>query len=212
MSLASTMFFGFSGAYQPSRSPVGRSAVIFLLLLVVCACATPPAAPPPPDIEALLGELKENMYVYIAEERTKLNAQAMPLRRDTLLDEAAQAHSEAMAERGGFDEGGANENIAVQRLAANATFQGFVGENSAMQYFFPQFGFDPEMIARSIVDQWLRSDGHRANIEYANFALTGIGVAAKGNEIYASGLFATQSIGAANSNQTQNQSLGQALD
>lgn len=158
---------------------------------MLAACITPPE-PPPPDIKALLFEMKEHMYLYISEERQKLNIDAMPLRRDPLLDAAAQAHSEAMAERKAFDEGGSDENIAIQRLAANPNFQGFVGENSAMQYFYPEQGFDPETLAQSLVDQWLQSEGHRANIEYANFALTGIGVAANGNEIYAAGLFATE--------------------
>jgi len=136
--------------------------------------------------------MKEHMYIYIAEERQKLNPDAMPLRRDPLLDAAAQAHSEAMAERRAFDQGGSDENVAIQRLAANAVFQGYVGENSAMQYFYPEYGFDPETFAHSLVDQWLQSDSHRANIEYTNFVLNGIGVAANGDEIYAAGLFATE--------------------
>jgi uncharacterized protein YkwD len=143
-------------------------------------------------MKILLDSLKEHMYTYISEEREKLNAQALPLRRDPLLGEAAQAHSEAMADRGSFDEGGASENVALQRLAADLAFQGFVGENSAMQYYYPEIGFDPEIFARGFVDQWLESDSHRANIEYPNFVLTGIGVASNSNEIYASGLFATK--------------------
>jgi uncharacterized protein YkwD len=169
-----------------------RASAILFALWMLAACATPPPEPAPPDIKALLFEMKEHMYLYIAEERQKLNADAMSLRRDPLLDAAAQAHSEAMAERQAFDEDGSDENIAIQRLAANPNFQGFVGENSAMQYFYPEQGFDPETFAQSLVDQWLQSEGHRANIEYANFALTGIGVAANGNEIYAAGLFATE--------------------
>jgi uncharacterized protein YkwD len=172
-----------------------RASAILFALWMLAACTTPPE-PPPPDIKALLFEMKEHMYLYISEERQKLNTDAMPLRRDPLLGAATQAHSEAMAERKAFDEGGSDENIAIQRLAANPNFQGFVGENSAMQYFYPEHGFDPETFAQSLVDQWLQSEGHRANIEYTNFALTGIGVAANGNEIYAAGLFATETEGA----------------
>ncbi len=173
--------------YSLSRAPI----IIFVLFALV-ACVTPLDQAQPPDIDTLLAALKEHMYSYISEEREKLNAQALTLRRDPLLDAAAQTHSEAMAERDGFDQGGASENAAVQQLAADAAFQGFVGENVAMQYFYPEYGFYPEMFARGFVDQWLQSDGHRANIEYTNFALTGIGVAANGNEVYAAGLFATE--------------------
>lgn len=161
------------------------------MMLAACV-AVPDLPPPPPDIDVLLAELKDQMYSYISEERQRLNPDARPLRPDPLLAAAAQAHSEAMAERGAFDDGGTGGNIAIQRLAADAAFQGYVAENSAMQFFYPTFGFDPEMFARAFVDQWLESESHRANIEYADFAITGIGVAANGNEIYASGLFATE--------------------
>ncbi len=177
----------------PSRKiSLTHTTVIIIALLALAACAAVPDRPPPPDIDMLLAALKDHMYTYISEEREKLNPDAIPLRPDPLLAAAAQAHSEAMAERGAFDVSGANGNIAIQRLAADAAFQGFVGENSAMQFFYPTFGFDPEMFARGFVDQWLESEGHRANIEFTDFALTGIGVAANGNEIYAAGLFATE--------------------
>jgi len=161
--------------------------------MMLAACTTAPVLPPPPpDIDVLLAELKDHLYTYISEERQKLNPDATPLRTDPLLAAAAQAHSEAMAERGAFDGDGLDGNIAIQRLAADAAFQGYVAENSAMQYYYPTFGFDPEMFARGFLDQWLKSESHRANIEYTDFAITGIGVAANGNEIYASGLFATE--------------------
>jgi len=170
---------------------LSQATAIIIALFTLAACAAVSDRPPPPDIDMLLAALKDHMYTYISEEREKLNPDAITLRPHPLLAAAAQAHSEAMAERGAFDVSGAEGNIAIQRLAADAAFQGFVGENSAMQYFYPTFGFDPEMFARGFVDQWLESEGHRANIEFTNFALTGIGVAANGNEIYASGLFAT---------------------
>ena len=161
--------------------------------MMLAACAVAPELPPPPrDIEILLAELKDHLYAYISEERQKLNPAATPLRPSPLLEAAAQAHSDSMAVRGAFDSGGSGDNVAIQRLAADAAFQGYVAENSAMQFFYPTFGFDPEMFARAFVDQWLESESHRANIEYADFAMTGIGVAANGNEIYASGLFATE--------------------
>ena len=180
---------------RTTSSPKGslsRAIVQAIAITMLAACAATPDLPPPPDIEVLLAELKDHMYTYISEERQKLNPDAIPLRPDPLLAAAAQAHSDAMAERGAFDSGGSQGNIAIQRLAADATFQGYVAEHSAMQYFYPTFGFDPEMFARGFVDQWLESESHRANIEYPAFAITGIGVAANGNEIYASGLFATE--------------------
>ena len=176
---------------MPKITPSQVSAKIIVISVLTACAVAPDLPPPPPDIDVLLAELKDHLYTYISEERQRLNPDAMELRPDPLLAAAAQAHSDAMAERGAFDSG-AEGNIAIQSLAADAAFQGYVAENSAMQYFYPTFGFDPEMFARGFVDQWLESESHRANIEYTEFAITGVGVAANGNEIYASGLFATQ--------------------
>lgn len=166
-----------------------RYLTLFAILALLNGCATMPEPPPLGD---LLAALKEEMYVYVSEERARLNSEAPPLRRDPLLETAAQEHSEAMAERGAFDTGGSDENVAIQRLAADATFQGFVTESSGMQYFDTERGFDPTTYAHAIVDQWVAIAEHRDNIEYANFSRSGIGVAAKGNAIYAALLLATE--------------------
>ncbi len=162
-----------------------------LAVFILAACATPSAVPQPPPLAGQLEEVKNYMFAYLSSERARLNADAKPLRLDPMLASAAQAHSESMAEKGAFDEGGADENVAIRQLAADPSFQGFVGENSAMQYFHPEYGIDAEAYARAFVDQWVSSDGHRANIEYTNFDRAGVGVAAKGNAIYAAGIFAT---------------------
>jgi uncharacterized protein YkwD len=168
---------------------LSRFLSLAALAFALAACTT--AGPQPPPIAEQLEAVKTYMLTYLSEERARLNAEAKPLRLDPMLAAAAQAHSEAMAEKNAFDDGGADGNVAIQQLAADPDFQGFVGENSAMQYFHPEFGIDPETYARAFVDQWVASPGHRANIEYANFDRAGIGVAAKGDTIYAAGVFAT---------------------
>ena len=168
-----------------------RIFALIAFLGLLNACATAPEQPPLGD---LLAELKEEMYAYVSAERARLNAEAPPLRRDALLEEAALAHSGVMAERGAFDSGGSQDNVAIQHLAADAAFQGFVTESSGMQYFDPELGFDPVAYAQAIVDQWISIDAHRDNIEYANFSRSGIGVAARGNAIYAAQLLATDMI------------------
>jgi uncharacterized protein YkwD len=160
-------------------------------ILVLAACAAAPDVPQPPPLEEQLAELKTEMFAFIVAERSRLNASARPLRLDPLLVDAAQAHSEAMAERGAFDEGGVDGNVAIQHLAADAVFQGYVSESSAMQYFTPEFGIDPRSYARAIVTQWVESEDHRQNIEYGNFELAGVGAAARDGAIFVSGIFAT---------------------
>ena len=169
-----------------------RIAALGLLLALVNACASVQGPPEAPPIEELLSELKEEMYLYLAAERVRLNPGAPALSRDPLLAEAAQMHSDAMAERGAFDEGPSDENVAIRHLAADASFQGFVAESSGMQYFHPQYGFDPSAYARAIIDQWVAIEEHRSNIEYTNFVRVGIGAAAKGNAIYAAQILATE--------------------
>jgi uncharacterized protein YkwD len=104
---------------------------------------------------------------------------------------AAQTHSEDMARKRSFDVGNPNGNLAVNSLLADPKFRGFVGENSAAQYFTPAAGFDPDTYARGFLDIWLKSPDHRTNLMYEAFDKTGIGIAVNGDAIYAAELFAT---------------------
>lgn len=165
-------------------------AALAAAALAACAAIPEAPAPAPPPIAEQLAELKTRMFVHVVEERQRLNAAAKPLRLDPELADAAQAHSEAMARDRAFGEEGAQNNVAIQQLAASPTFQGFVGGVAAMQYFTPELGFDPDAYARAFIAQWVRSPDHRENIENAVFDRTGIGVAANGNAIYASEIFA----------------------
>jgi len=163
--------------------------VLAFLMLSLAACTTA-RVPAPPALQAQLAQLKTEMLTYLSAERARLNDAALPLRLDPVLASAAQTQSDAMAERGAFDEGGADRNAAVQQLAADPSFQGFIGENSAMQYFHSEYGIDPEAYAKSLIDQWIESDDHRENIIRADFDRVGIGVAANEEAIYASVVFA----------------------
>ena len=168
-----------------------RRLVIGFVLLLLAGCAAMPGRPPPLSREQLAA-VRARLYALIVEERMKLNSDAKPLRLDPELTAAAQAHSDDMAKRRAFDASNAAEtNIAVQRLAANPTFQGYVGENSAMQYFTPGAAIDPDAVARTFVDLWLKSPEHRGHIGFAGFDRTGVGIAANDNEIFAAQIFVT---------------------
>ncbi len=158
------------------------------MVLTLAACTT--ARAPEPPLPAQLEQLKAAMLVYLSEERTRLNDAAMSLRLDPILAAAAQTHSDAMAASDAFDEGGADQNAAVQQLAADPSFQGFVGESSAMQYFHPEYGIDPDVYARAFIDQWLEIEDHRENLVRADFERVGIGITANEDAIYASVVFA----------------------
>jgi uncharacterized protein YkwD len=163
--------------------------VLLLGLLVVAGCAGVPDGPPPPSA-AQLAEVEERLFLRVGELRARQANGVMPLILDPELVMAARAHSEAMAQRRAFDSGPVEDNVAIQRLMANPRFYGFVGENSAMQYFTPEAEFDPDQLAEVFLGLWLRSDEHRNHILSNAFARTGIGVAVNGNELYAAQVFA----------------------
>ena len=62
-----------------------------------------------------------------------------------------------------------------------------MGENVMMQ----QVGsFDAEDFAKTAVDGWMNSPGHRQNILDPHFTWSGIGVAIRGNQAFATQIFA----------------------
>jgi uncharacterized protein YkwD len=162
-----------------------------LFAFALAACASEPARKAPPSLEVQVGALKERLFVLVEAERHRLNEHAKPLILDPELMRAAQSHSEDMAKKRSFDVGNPDGNLAVNTLLADPKFRGFVGENSAAQYFTPMAGFDPDIYARGFLDIWLKSPDHRTNLMYEAFDKTGIGIAVNGDEIYAAELFAT---------------------
>ena len=168
-----------------------RRVLLVLGVLLLASCAGMPQ-PRPRLTPGQLAEVQTRLYAYVSAERSKLNADAKPLRLDPELTAAAQAHSDDMARKRAFDPSNdANTNIAIQRLVANPKFQGYVGENSAMQYFTPEAGIDPDAVARLFLELWLKSPEHRDHIAFGAFDRTGVGIAANDNEIFAAEIFAT---------------------
>jgi uncharacterized protein YkwD len=167
-----------------------RRCFALLLALFMTACAAMQEGPPPLTRQQL-EQVQTRLYAYIRDERSRMNGAAKPLALDPELAAAAQAHSDLMAQRRAFDSGGTEDNVAIQRLLANPKFRGYVGENSAMQYFTPEAGIDPDQVARGFADQWLKSAEHRNHIGFAAFDRTGIGITANDREIYAAQIFST---------------------
>src|SRR5712691_5904598 len=115
-----------------------------IVAVALAACASAPAPKSSPSLELQMGELKERLFVLVEAERHRLNDHAKPLILDPELMRAAQTHSEDMARKRSFDVGNPNGNLAVNSLLADPKFRGFVGENSAAQYFTLIEGFDPD--------------------------------------------------------------------
>jgi uncharacterized protein YkwD len=173
---------GLPAAPPPQASPAAAVPVV----------PPPPPLPPAPPSTEQLAQIQQRLYARVAEERMRLDAEAKSLKIDPELAAAAQAHSDDMAKKRAFDSSNdPNENIAVQHLMTNPNFQGYVGENSAMQYFTPGAAIDPDEMARVFLELWLKSPEHRRHIAFPGFDRTGVGIAANDNEIYASQIFST---------------------
>jgi uncharacterized protein YkwD len=161
------------------------------LALILCGCAGRPAQMAQPPLEAQLDAVKARLFVLVEAERERENNGAKPLSLDPELVHAAQTHSDDMAMKHSFDVGNPDGNLAVNTLLTNPKFQGYVGENSAAQYFTPGRPIDPQRFAQGFLSIWENSPDHRSNLTWPGFERTGIGIAISGNMIYAAELFAT---------------------
>jgi uncharacterized protein YkwD len=88
-----------------------------------------------------------------------------PLQLNLKLSSAAQAHSEDMALRDYFSHTGSNGSSSSDRVLNAGYNYSYVGENIAAGYTTPE----------EVVQGWINSPGHRANILNANFKEIGIG-------------------------------------
>jgi hypothetical protein len=88
-----------------------------------------------------------------------------PLSIDLDLEEAAQLHSENMAYQDFFDHTGKDGSKPSGRAQAAGYESGTVGENIAAGYTTPE----------AVVNGWINSAGHRANMLNANYNEIGVG-------------------------------------
>ncbi len=87
-----------------------------------------------------------------------------PLELHPLLAETAEGHSESMALQDFFSHTGLDGSSPSDRALANG-YEGGVGENIAAGYWTPE----------AVMDAWMSSSGHRANILNADYKSIGIG-------------------------------------
>ncbi|MFF3750805.1 CAP domain-containing protein [Streptomyces sp. NPDC002018] len=88
-----------------------------------------------------------------------------PVRADAGLDALAQDFSEDMAARGFFDHTDPDGNTPWERADA-AGVEGLGGENIARG----------QATAQAVMDSWMNSEGHRANILNCDYTRLGVGV------------------------------------
>ncbi|MXM66531.1 sigma-70 family RNA polymerase sigma factor [Streptomyces sp. HUCO-GS316] len=98
--------------------------------------------------------------------RERAAAGCGPLTEDAQLNKAAQGHSDDMAARDFFDHTNPDGADPGQRITAAGYRWSTYGENIAMGQQTPE----------SVMDSWMNSPGHRANILNCSFKNIGVGV------------------------------------
>jgi uncharacterized protein YkwD len=142
------------------------SLVAFALTFVACGeseQSTSPIAPPPPPPVTLSPAVSEFVELMNAH-RTSMGL--APLAWDAGVAAVAQAHSEDMVARSFFSHTNPDGESPFDRLSAAGITYTAAGENIA--YGYPT--------ASSVLTAWLGSDGHRRNIENANYTHHGVGL------------------------------------
>ncbi|MGW6905081.1 sigma-70 family RNA polymerase sigma factor [Streptomyces sp. NPDC054940] len=121
------------------------------------ASSTPQSQPVPTDT---VGQV----VALVNKERSA--AGCGPLAEDTLLNKAALGHSEDMAARDFFDHTNPDGEDPGQRITAAGYRWSTYGENIAMGQQTPE----------AVMESWMNSPGHRANILNCSFKDIGVGI------------------------------------
>lgn len=140
----------------------------------VASAAPPPASPAPsPAGTDKITTLENKVTALINKERAAAGCKIVT--KDDRLWKAARAHSADMAKNNYFSHTGRNGSSFVDRaVAAGYPRQSVAAENIAYGY----------ATAEAVVDGWMNSDGHRANILNCSHKTTGLGLAYRNKTPY----------------------------
>ncbi|MGW0765497.1 sigma-70 family RNA polymerase sigma factor [Streptomyces sp. NPDC002676] len=121
-------------------------------------------APPAPQVPAAPSDTVTQVVALVNKERAA--AGCGPVTENPQLEKAAQAHSDDMAARNFFDHTNPDGADPGQRITAAGYRWSTYGENIARG----------QQTAQSVMDAWMHSPGHRANILNCGFKNIGVGV------------------------------------
>lgn len=156
-----------------------RRAVTLIILLTLLLSLTPTWAR---ERIFYLKEVERKVWQFTNDVRQAHHL--MPVSRDTTLIDIARAHSDDMLRRNYFSHVSPDGKSPQDRVAPAYSRTLFrAGENiwGGHGYDFS----DANLMARLIVDSWMSSPGHRANLLNPDYNYVGIGVSAMGKEVRA---------------------------
>ncbi|HEX3664398.1 MAG TPA: CAP domain-containing protein [Rhizomicrobium sp.] len=174
-----------------------RWTLAVALVLVCASCTgqrlvTAPARPVPVDPKTQMAALERRIFMLIQNDRHEINPAAKPLRLDAELFGIAEQRSRDMAAKSYIAHSSPQgQNAAGLIMDEDQKFQGLLGENLAAQPFDKQYGIDVDIYARSLVNTWLASPAHKANLAYASYDRSAVGATVGDDTIYVVQLFAT---------------------
>ncbi|MEW2515223.1 CAP domain-containing protein [Streptomyces sp. NPDC046870] len=128
-----------------------------------------PAAPSSPAPTATASGVTAEIVRLVNAERAKAGCQ--PLTPNSTLTKAAQAHSDDMAAHRNMSHTGSDGSSPGDRITRAGYTWSSYGENVAYGY----------STAQQVMDGWMSSPGHRANILNCGFKEIGVGLAQPGS-------------------------------
>lgn len=157
---ATSIGFGVSGS-PTEATPIGQRSFAATVTEGAERGHRHSVVPESPSLDPLLTRVLELTNI----ERAKVGL--APLRVDDQLNEAAQFHSDDQARRNTLTHYGPNGESPGDRIAATGYQFRMWAENAAMGY----------SSAESVMNGWMNSSGHRANILRAGVSEIGLGLA-----------------------------------
>lgn len=142
-------------------------------------------APAPAPAGSFVEEVESEIARLVGAERAKQGLGA--LAADAKLGAIARAHSKDMLSKNYFSHTDAEGCGSSCRLEKAGYAWRAVGENI---YTMSGYRLSAAETAQKMVDGWMKSGGHRANILKTAFTHQGVGVAVSGSTIYATHVFA----------------------
>lgn len=142
--------------------------------------------------EEITASLEARVFTLVVQERRRIDPDAKPLVLDPQLAQVAREHSEDMAKKNYVAHANPEgETTASMLMDRDVKFRGILGENIASQNYNTEQRMDLDEFAQRFVDTWLASEDHKANLAYAPYERTGIGIAVNSHAIYVTQLFAS---------------------
>lgn len=136
-------------------------------------------------------ELSRRVEAFIFEKTNQIHRERkLPiLKSENLLAETARDHSQDMLKRNYLSHFSPEGQSVVDRYRKNAgKVQRSLGEN-LHTITGSQGLFDPEAIAKLMMDDWMHSPSHRENLLAKKYSALGVGCASDGQRIFCTQVF-----------------------